>query len=115
MSTEDDNDDDTDNDTTFQFFTTDQNLISGTWFPMDHIFYAPCIRNPDNPHGLIERGVVVWMEAHTNINHENGWSVSVIQGEGENKKREEFDDYPSALRRMADIIEEHHKKEEPNV
>lgn len=86
----------------FQFFTTDQGLIQGTWFPMDHFFYAPCVRKQG---ALVEKGVVVHLEGHAALNA-SGFSVSVVQGD----KYEEFDDYPSALRRMADIIEAHSKK-----
>ena len=92
----------------FQFFTTDQGLIHGTWFPMDHFFYAPCIHNPNG--GFVEEGVVVWLESHANIRHKNGWSVSVLHGDGDGSTSEEYDDYPSALRRMADIIEAHTNK-----
>jgi hypothetical protein len=90
----------------FQFFTTDQNLIVGTWYPMDHFFYAPY--NWDGQQ-LIEEGRVVHLEGHASIRNESGFSISVIQGEGEASVSEEFDDYPSALRRMADVIEAHTK------
>jgi hypothetical protein len=45
--------------------------------------------------------MIVYLEMH-------GQSISVMQGE---TKVGKFDDIPSALRRMADIIEEHQKKE----
>lgn len=92
----------------FQFFTTDQGLIHGTWFPMDHFFYAPSVHSSNG--GFVEEGVVVWMEAHANIRHPNGWSVSILHGDGDGSTSEEYDDYPSALRRMADIIEAHTNK-----
>lgn len=91
-----------------QFFTTDQGLVHGTWFPMDHFFFAPSIHNRKG--GFVEENVIVHLEGHSNVNHPNGFSVSVIQGWGDKAKAEEFDDYPSALRRMADIIEEYSKK-----
>lgn len=93
----------------YQFFTTDMNLIRGTWFPMDHFFYAPNTHDP-NTGCFLEKGKLVHLEAHASIRHPNGWCVDVIQGEGKNAKVESFDDYPSALRRMADIIEAHEKK-----
>jgi hypothetical protein len=96
----------------FQFFTTDQNLIRGTWFPMDHFFYAECRYDKKNG-SLVEKGVVVYLEAHANINMPSGRSVSVVQGEGEKSTSEEVVDYPTALRRMADIIEAYHAKKEP--
>lgn len=86
----------------FQFFTTDTDMDC-SWFPMDHFFYG--FRTRD------EKGVVVHLEGHASISKPSGFSVSVVQGEGKKRKREEFDDYPSALRRMADIIEKHTKKE----
>jgi hypothetical protein len=88
----------------FQFFTTDQNLIHGTWFPIDHFFYAPCIDDP-NTGGLVEDNKVVHLETHASVGNKSGFAVSVVQGE----TYEEYDDIPSALRRMADIIEAHTK------
>lgn len=87
----------------FQFFTTDREV---GWYPMDHFFYAQSAHDKQNR--LIEKGVVVHLETHAT--GRNGFSVSVIRGEGDDSKAEEFDDYPAALRRMADIIEAHSKK-----
>lgn len=89
-----------------QFFTTDMQV---GWYPIDHFFYAPAVHNKGN-RGFVEKGVVVHLEGHASLRNENGFSVSVVQGEGKNSKAEEFDDYPSALRRMADIIEAHSKR-----
>lgn len=93
-----------------QFFTSDQGLIYGTWFPMDHFFYAPARHHKGHP-GFVENGVVAYLEGHANINHPNGFSIDVVSRQGRKRKSESFDDYPSALRRMADIIEEHTKTE----
>lgn len=89
----------------FQFFTTDMQV---GWYPIDHFFYAPAIPNKGNG-GFVEEGVVVHLETHAALTP-SGLGVSVVQGEGKGHIHEEFNDIPSALRRMADIIEAHSKK-----
>lgn len=88
----------------FQFFTTDNE----GWFPIDHFFYAQCREKNGK---MVEKGVVVHLEGHATAN--NGFAVTVFQNDhnANNQMAEEFDDYPTALRRMADIIEAHTRKE----
>lgn len=79
--------------------------------PIDHFFYAQCTHDKNNR--IVEKGSVVHLEAHASMRNANGFSVSVIEvieGQGKFAVAEEFDDYPAALRRMADIIEAHSKK-----
>ena len=86
-----------------QFFTTDTDFFS-SWFPIDHFFYAPYRYDKENQK-IVQKGKIVHLEAHANLNYQNGFSVSIIHGVGKNLKQEEFASYPEALRRMADIIE----------
>jgi hypothetical protein len=89
----------TDNAKRFQFFTSEVDDWGG-WKPIDHFFYAP--RSPDNT----DKGSVVWLETHANP--KSGRShVSIIEGEGDEAVVSEFTDIPTALRKMADIIEAH--------
>lgn len=89
----------------FQFFTTDREV---GWYPIDHFFYAQSAHDKNNR--IVEKGAVVHLEAHASMRNANGFSVSVIEEQGKFAVAEEFDDYPAALRRMADIIEAHSKK-----
>lgn len=83
----------------FQFFTTDYNVGgSEYWFPIDHFFYAL-------GSGSTTEDQVVYLETHASVRNDTGIAVSLIHGEN----REEYDNIPSALRRMADVIEEHTK------
>jgi hypothetical protein len=88
----------------FQFFTTDTDMDS-SWFPIDHFFFAPYSLDKKT-NRIVQGDKVVHLEMHAAINSSSGLGVSVVQ----DKKWEEFDDIPSALRRMADIIEAHSKK-----
>lgn len=90
----------------FQLFTTDQTI---GWYPIDHFFYAQSVHDKNNR--LVEGPVVAHLETHAAMNLQ-GWGVSVVSEgkDSENPRWEEFDDIPTALRRMADIIEAHNKK-----
>jgi hypothetical protein len=85
----------------FQFFTTDSDWDS-TPFPIDHFYYADSRKATSRE--SIEKGTVVHLETHATSN--TGRCVSIVSGE----QWEEFDDIPSALRKMADIIEAHTKQ-----
>ncbi len=50
----------------FQLFTTCQGLLRGTWFPMDHIFWAPYDWDA-NSGTLVEKDEVVWLEGHADM------------------------------------------------
>lgn len=95
----------------FQFFTTDSD-INSSWFPIDHFFFARQLNR-----GQKEGPKVVHLETHASVRNANGYGVSVIHREGKSDSEEatweEFDDIPTALRRMADIIEAHNKANQP--
>jgi len=83
-----------------QFFTQvqDPKSFKWKWFPIDHFFYARYVDNRGAKGfytGVKKVTPVAWIEAA-------GGEVFVIKGKG---KSERFPDYPSALRRLADIIE----------
>jgi hypothetical protein len=85
-------------DQSFQFFTSEVDDWGG-WRAIDHFFYAPLQINYNTPI-LVEKGCVVRLEMHANY-------ISIIEGEGDEAVVSEFIDIPTALRKMADIIEAH--------
>lgn len=121
----------------FQLFTTDSDFNS-SWFPIDHFFYAPVLRRVRGKPVTEEK--VVHLETHAAPFKKGGMGVSVIHGahafvdDGMSHEQhdpiptckvcgksplhcqaqyEEYNDIPSALRRMADIIEAHAKSLKP--
>ena len=86
----------------FQLFTTaiDNESDDDYPFPIDHFYY---MAERDNM-GKDDRQTVVYLETHAKS--KSGKQVSIVYG----SECEEFDDIPSALRRMADIIEAHHNQ-----
>jgi hypothetical protein len=88
----------------FQFFTTDTDS-KNSWFPIDHFFFARKLEE-----GQEEGPKVVHLETHASVRNASGMGVSIVspaKDPAKNSNWEEFDDIPSALRRMADIIEAH--------
>jgi hypothetical protein len=82
----------------YQFFTSFE-----SWCPMDHFFFAQAKHDPDGG-SFLEKGKVAHLEAH-------GTTIEVYRGDATRQTIiESFSNYPSALRRMADIIEEHENK-----
>jgi len=92
-----------------QFFTTDTDS-SFSWFPIDHFFFAPYKRDSAGKLIQDENNKIVHLEGHASVSTTSGFSVTVNYRDNESKwKSEEYDTYPQALRRMADLIEAHEK------
>lgn len=95
----------------YQFFTTDSDEKQ-SWFPMDHFFFGA--ETPASDAGSMhpkkndgKKEVIVHLEGHTSFRSPTGFSVSIGYTNSLGiKVGEEWPDYPSALRRMADIIEQ---------
>lgn len=94
----------------FQFFTTDTQDGVDKWFPMDHFFYALYKWDPRSGLDQSQSNQVVCLDVHGGP---DGTVFGISQGNSD--KFETFRDYPSALRRMADIIEQHTKAQKENT
>jgi|SRR5579859_4238308 len=88
-----------------QFWTQVEDEFGGwKWYPIDHFFYATY--HWKDGVGIIRTDPIAWLESSGNYHH-------VISGKDLNgiSKREKFDSIAKALRRMADIIEDHERKQ----